>query len=620
MANMETKVTVTAVDKASPVVNKIGQSIDRLKQSAASIGTSFSAMGNAAGDFGRKVRNLGLVASAAGAGAFMLVKSYADLGETLNLTSQKTGVSVENLQKLGYAAELDKISADELGASLQFLNRNMELAKTAPDSQQGKMFKALGIDVTKTTDAYEVLMKMSDKFSKSTNVGEKNLFARALMGRGGTNLIPLLNQGSKAIQDLGAEYEKLGHVMSAESATAADNLGDNLQRLAVVGKGFSGMLAEQLVPILNPLIVQFTEWVGSNKDLVKSNINSFVSGTVTVFKALFQVLSALKLIITPIVDAFGGLGTVVKLLAGVYIASLIASFSRLVYSIGVFGAALVGYIPAMYAAAAANWAFVAPLLVAAIPILGIAAAIGLVGFAIYKLITGFSEFKAAWFALWPQLAEPAKAAVSMIMSSFTVALSGLGNIFGINFEAIKAKVSGIVDWIITKFQAVKSLLGFGDSQESGASVNKAANDVNKLQTTVQATGEKASTLGTFFAEASQKTIMAMNPVLGLLLQVSEAVDRIKASSSMKPISIGVTTPLVPPANVTGAASPAGSAAAIPAKTLLTPPASSAQIASAQSSRTKLDVYMKIDAEGRAKNIRAKSSANMDFAANTGVML
>jgi len=206
MANMETKIEITAVDKASPALKAVGQSLDRLKKSAASIGASYNAMGNAAGDFGRRMRNLTLAVAAAGAGIYGIVKSYADLGETLSLTAQKTGVSVENLQKLGYVAELDKVSADGLRTSLQFLNKNMALARQNPKSEQAKMFKSLGIDVKKTTDAYAVFLQMSDKFAKNGNTAEKNLFARGLLGRQGVELLPILNKGSAAIRELGEEY------------------------------------------------------------------------------------------------------------------------------------------------------------------------------------------------------------------------------------------------------------------------------------------------------------------------------------------------------------------------------------------------------------------------------
>jgi methyl-accepting chemotaxis protein len=600
MANLETKITLSATDKASPAIKSVGQSLDRLKRSAGSIGASYSALSSAAGDFGRKMRNLSLVVAAASAGIYSIVKGYADLGETLNLTAQKTGVSVENLQKLGHAAELDKVSADDLRMSLQFLNRNMALAKGNPKSPQAKMFKSLGIDVKKTTDAYQVFMKISDKFSKSNNTAEKNLFARGLMGRGGVSLIPLLNHGSKAIRELGDEYARLGHVMSAEAAEAADNFGDNLQRLGVASKGLMAIFAEQLIPVLNPLVVQFTEWVAANKELVKTNVKEFILGAVDVFKALVEVFRTVKAVLTPLIAAFGGLGNVIKALAFVYVATLALSFMKVVYSAGMMLPALWSLVPALGAAAVAGWAFVAPLLVAAAPILGIVAAIALIGYALYQLITRFGEFKTA----------------------FLDVMSGLGDIAVAAFEKVRSTIAGMVDWIKSSYQSIKNFVGLGD--DSAQNVDKAATGVKQLQTNVQLTSEQASTLGSFFAKAGAETVMAMNPVLGILMQVTGAVEKIKsalASMSAKPITIGVTTTGVPAAGAAKGASPAGAAAATPAKTaLLTPPMNAAQVASAQSSRTKLDVYMKIDSEGRAKNVKAKSSGNMDFAANTGVMV
>jgi hypothetical protein len=549
MANFETQVTITAKDKASDAIKKMGKSLQDFKKSAASLSASYGAMGSAASDFGRRMRNVGFAVAAASTGIYAIVKSYSDLGETLSLTSQKTGVSIANLQKLGYAAELNKVSADELRMSLQFLNRNMAIARANPKSAQAEMFRGLGIQITKTTKAYDVLMQISDKFAKNKNVSEKNAVARTALGRPGVNLMPVLNLGSIAIKELGEEYARLGHVMSDDAAQAADDFGDNLQRLEVASKGLFAVFAEQLVPILDPLITQFTTWVASNKELVSTNVTEFLKGTVEVFKALRDVFKSVSAALRPLIEQLGGLSAVVKGLAYIYVATLVVSFAKLGIAVVVFYTHIGIAAVAAWAAVPAFTALAAASFMAALPILGIVTAIGLIGFALYKLITNFDEYKQAWFELW---------------------------------DSFKLKMTEFFQWI----------KGFA--------------------------GSVMSALGDAFKSAGAASIASMNPLLSLLMSVANVVLKIKEGLfgiSSKPINLGVTAP--------AAGTPATTASSVTAPTktaALTAPIGAGQFASAQSARTKLDVYMKIDSEGKAKNVKAKSNSNLDFSANTGLMI
>lgn len=601
MANLETKITLSATDKASAQIRAVANSLDRLKASAATISTNYNALGNAAGDFGRKLRNLTLIMAGVGAGIFGLVKRYADLGETLTLTSQKTGVSVENFQKLGYAAELNKISSEELATSLQFLNKNMAMAQQKPKSPQAQMFKALGIDVKKTSDAYEVFLQLSDKFAKSSNTAEKNLFARGLLGRAGVNLIPVLNQGSAEISRLANEYERLGFVMSKDAAEAADTFGDNLQRAEIVGKGLVAMLANQFIPILNPLVVQFTEFVAANKELVQQNVKQFVELVKDAFKGFFVVLLAVKSALSPVVSAFGGMQNIVKALAFTYVAALALSFVRLVYSFGALGISILRAIPAFYSAAAAIFALdtaLAPLLLA---VGGIAAAIGLIGFALYRLISDFDETKQAWNALWGQLPESVRTAIGFITNVMTFGLSEIAGLITNAIESIRAS--------------------FAKGGLSQVFEDMLAGAKEKVASAL----EGVSSLFSGFVNSIKSMF---SPLLAIFDSVAAGIAKIKSylvGGISGAVNVQTNVSGAPAggngaSNVAPSPAPAASAGVAPKTALLTPPASGQQLAAAQNVKTKLDVYMKIDSEGRAKAVRATSSGNMDFAANTGRMV
>src|SRR3989304_3447331 len=82
-----------------------------------------------------------------------LAKQALDMGESLSIASKKTGMSVEALSRLSYAASLDKVAFEDLETGM----RKMAKAMVAGD----EAFKALGVRVK---DSNGNLRPMEDVF------------------------------------------------------------------------------------------------------------------------------------------------------------------------------------------------------------------------------------------------------------------------------------------------------------------------------------------------------------------------------------------------------------------------------------------------------------------------
>ena len=89
---------------------------------------------------------IGVAATAAAAGMVALVKSAADYGDQLDAMSQRTGVAVEELSKLQYAAKLSDTSSEALGKGLGYLSRLM-IAAAGGAEQSAKLFDKFGVSV-----------------------------------------------------------------------------------------------------------------------------------------------------------------------------------------------------------------------------------------------------------------------------------------------------------------------------------------------------------------------------------------------------------------------------------------------------------------------------------------
>ena len=101
----------------------------------------------------------------------------------------------------------------------------------------------------------DLLLAVADRFQKMENATVKAAVAQDLFGRGGKELILLLNQGSEGIQRFIEQNRRLGAEISENTARQAELFHDNLNALKTALFGVSNVIAHELLPRLN----QFTD-------------------------------------------------------------------------------------------------------------------------------------------------------------------------------------------------------------------------------------------------------------------------------------------------------------------------------------------------------------------------
>ena len=213
-------------------------------------------------EFGAAV---GVATAAAATALGVMVKQSIDAMDNMTKLAQSTGVAVEELSALAYAADLSGVSEDALGTSLVKLTKNMSDAAQGTGEAQ-KAFDALGISV-KNADgtlkgADDVLGEVAGKFAQYRDGAEKTALAVALFGRSGADLIPLLNSGAEGLAEMTAEAQELGLTFDQQTGKAAEAFNDNLTRLNAVKKGLVNRITAELLPSLLNLSERF---VGSAK-------------------------------------------------------------------------------------------------------------------------------------------------------------------------------------------------------------------------------------------------------------------------------------------------------------------------------------------------------------------
>lgn len=195
-----------------------------------------------------------MAVSAAGALAIM-VKQSIDAADTLRDLSQQTGIAIETLNGLGFAASQSGGSLEGIVAAAGKLNKSIAEAAKG-NNEQADAFKVLGINVQdasgklKTADV--VMAEMADKFAKFADGPEKVALATATMGKAGAEQISVLNDGGDALR-ANIDYAKQYSAVTIDLANASDEFNDTMGKLHVQQKGFANTLTAAVLPVLQAI-------------------------------------------------------------------------------------------------------------------------------------------------------------------------------------------------------------------------------------------------------------------------------------------------------------------------------------------------------------------------------
>lgn len=226
-------------------VARLAQDMEQVKKS---VGGAMGAVEKAASVARGALIGLGAVGLATAFASS--VKGAIDLADSLNKLSQRSGVAVETLSQLQYAAKLADVSNESLNTGLKKLNQSIAQG-LAGDKEKVALFKSLGITLTDTAGSAKtadtVLLEMADTFSKAKDGAGKTAASMGLLGKAGDEMIPLLNGGSEALRALMQEADKLGLTISSDFAKQAEEFNDNLTKVQVAGQKAAILFGQDFV-------------------------------------------------------------------------------------------------------------------------------------------------------------------------------------------------------------------------------------------------------------------------------------------------------------------------------------------------------------------------------------
>jgi hypothetical protein len=259
------------------------------------------------------------------------VKSTTEAIGSLELLSQKIGISVEDLGTLTQAAKLFRIDGDGLAKSVGLLSKAM--AGFDNDENKGASLALQNIGISAKTATGEmrptvaVMLDIANVFAGMEDGAEKTALAMKLFGRSGKDMIPFLNQGAAGIRAMQEEAKALGLELDGNTAKAAERFNQNLTRLEGASRGLSQTLVTELLPSLLRISDGLVEAAKSGDKF--TSIKAVGATLDIVIATVSSIVTILRVAIDYVGKFFGAIGAAVQLIAKGDFAGLKALDERL---------------------------------------------------------------------------------------------------------------------------------------------------------------------------------------------------------------------------------------------------------------------------------------------------
>lgn len=246
-------------------------------------------------------------ATVAGTAILGMANNAAGTADNIDKMSQKIGISTDAYQEWSYVMGQNGMDVDKLATGMKTLVSQMDSAASGTASAK-EIFKTLGVEITdsngKLKDQETVLNEVMHKLADMENGTEKSRLAVELFGKAGQEMMPMLNQGSSAMDELTQRAHDLGLVMSEEAVDAGVTLGDTMDDIK---KSFA-MIGTSLGSAVIPVIQQFADIIVDNMPMIQQMVGQLGPILAQAASSVLPVLVQLAESIFPtLVDLIGQL-------------------------------------------------------------------------------------------------------------------------------------------------------------------------------------------------------------------------------------------------------------------------------------------------------------------------
>lgn len=316
-----------------------------------------------------------------------LSEKFSAFAENIHVASTSAGIGVEAFQKLAFAARQSAVPQEQLETSLARLSRTLYKAREGSAEAQ-KAFSQAGFtpdQIRGFKTSQEALLALGDRIKGIQDPIQRVALAQALLGRGSQRMVGFLAQGSAAIRGMGNESERLGLILSEKQIEALTRAEQSLQKFGALVQAVAANIAANFAPSLVAAIDKMFQFYEVNRKLIEINIRAWVYNFSFALGFIYGVITDLISLLVKLAKYFHIEDQILPIVAT--IAGMVGGILALGAAFNVVGSAVVGVLTAVKLL---NTALITTA-IRALPFLPLAAAVGLAGYAAYRLDKSTAE-------------------------------------------------------------------------------------------------------------------------------------------------------------------------------------------------------------------------------------
>lgn len=239
------------VEKAGDATKKIQPEASKLEKAIETIQGGVSGIAKTA--IGLPGPFLALSAAAgAAAAAIKLVNDETARLDTIAKAAQKTGLGIENYQRLAHVATLSGSNIEVLSKAVRQLELQLDAVSRTGSGPAAEALEELGLRLSdlQGKESTEQLAIVADALGQVSSEADRSRLAMKLLGEDGVQLIPMFNAGGEAVRKMAAD---VGRVFTREELAKAEAYQDSLANLKKAAADIKGELAIGLAPVLTEI-------------------------------------------------------------------------------------------------------------------------------------------------------------------------------------------------------------------------------------------------------------------------------------------------------------------------------------------------------------------------------
>jgi len=267
MPSSNVDIVLRAKDEATATLKKLSGSMEGLSGVASRFSTLMSGGALAGAAFA------GGALAAVGALTSMATR-LADQVEQLENLSASSGIATDKLQVLQFAFKQGGVDATALSQGLSFMTRAIE--------SNAEELAAIGVT---SRDTFTAFMQLAKAIASTEDVAQRNALVFKAFGRGGMQLIPVLETLATNYDGLAQAAERTGAALSDSQLRTMRDLDIATDQLSAAITGLSNELVLTFAPAVTTATSMLTELLSvmqamgreASNEQVKSDMDSWIS-------------------------------------------------------------------------------------------------------------------------------------------------------------------------------------------------------------------------------------------------------------------------------------------------------------------------------------------------------